>query len=71
MNQLVTTARALIADQQQPQLKALDNALTLAGTANSAVQANILVLPPDLRSPYQFSYGSFSSLNKPQQTQPD
>lgn len=53
--QLGTAVRGVLTDQQQPQLKALDNAVTMIGTANAAVSTNILVLPPDLRQSYSVS----------------
>jgi hypothetical protein len=46
--QLITTVRSVLTDQQQPQLKALDNALSLQSVVYEAVESNILVLPPDL-----------------------
>lgn len=59
--QLGTTVRSVLADQQQPQLKALDNAVAMNGTASAAVSSNILVLPPDLKQSYGVCglFGSF------------
>lgn len=48
--QLVTTVRSVLTDAQQPQLKALDNAMVTYFSASEAVSVNILVLPPDLRA---------------------
>ena len=48
--QLTVTLRSVLTDQQQPQLKALDNALALSLDASVAVSANILTLPPDLNA---------------------
>jgi Spy/CpxP family protein refolding chaperone len=49
--QLMPTVRSILSDQQQPQLQSLDQALKLDSIATSAVDANILVLPPDLVTP--------------------
>jgi hypothetical protein len=48
--QLTPTVRGVLSNQQQLQLAALENAASLNYTASEAVNANILVLPPDLRS---------------------
>lgn len=58
--QLITTVRSVLTGQQQPQLAALDNAMSLSQVEYEAVQNNILVLPPDLAQTYSpFGFSGF------------